>query len=83
MNEILQQIPVKKSEQSSVKQTQQELKKLERFESKINQENLDPNKRYLACRVVHIKAMTDFITQQRDDEYVFVTISFLKQRFQT
>ena len=43
---------------------------------------MDPNKRYMSCKVMHCKAMVDFINA-KDDEYIFVTVSFLKQRFQT
>ena len=44
--------------------------------------NLDPNKRYLAVRLVSLKSLVDFVNA-RDDEYVYVTISFLKNRAQS
>mmetsp|Transcript_28845 Transcript_28845/g.21483 ORF Transcript_28845/g.21483 Transcript_28845/m.21483 type:complete len:196 (-) Transcript_28845:1115-1702(-) len=43
-------------------------------------QHLDPNKRYLSVKIVALKAMVDFINP-RDDEYLTVTISFLKSRF--
>ena len=46
----------------------------------FNNENLDPNRRYLSVKVVHLKAFIDFMNA-KDDEYVFVTVSFLHQRF--
>ena len=42
--------------------------------------NIEPNRRYLSCRLVSIKALVDFInpTTATPDEYVFATVSFLK-----
>ena len=43
---------------------------------------LDPNKRYLCCNIVGGRALVDFVNP-RDDEYVSVAVSFLKNRFHT
>jgi hypothetical protein len=43
---------------------------------------LEPNKRYLSIRMVHLRALVDYVNP-REDEFIYVTISFLKQRFQT
>ena len=43
---------------------------------------LEPNKRYLSIRMVHLRALVDYVNP-RDDEFIYATISFLKQRFQT
>lgn len=48
----------------------------------FQQENLDPNKRYLSVRILSLKAMVDFVNA-RDDEYLTVTFSFLKTRYHT
>lgn len=37
----------------------------------------DPNRRYLHCRLVHLKALVDFISP-KEDEFVYATLSFLK-----
>jgi len=44
--------------------------------------NLDPNKRYLSCNLVCARAFVDFVNP-RDDEYISVAFSFLKNRFHT
>ena len=44
--------------------------------------DLDPNKRYLNCSVVRGSAFTDFVNV-RSDDYLSVTVSFLKNRFST
>ena len=44
--------------------------------------SLDPNKRYLSCNIVGGGAFVDFVNP-RDDEYISVAISFLKNRFHT
>ena len=41
---------------------------------------LDPNKRYLSCNIVCGRAFVDFVNP-RDDEYVSMAVSFLKNRF--
>ena len=43
---------------------------------------LDPSKRYLCCNIVGGRALVDFVNP-RDDEYVSVAVSFLKNRFHT
>ena len=47
-----------------------------------NTKALDPNKRYLCCNLVSGRALVDFVNP-RDDEYVSVAVSFLKNRFHT
>lgn len=47
-----------------------------------NHENMDPNKRFLSCRVVQGKAFVDFVSA-KDDEFISITVSFLKNRFST
>ncbi len=41
---------------------------------------LEPNRRYLSVRLVHLRALVDFVNP-RDDEFIYATVSFLKQRF--
>jgi hypothetical protein len=43
---------------------------------------LDPNKRYLSCNIVSGRAFVDFVNP-RDDEYISMAVSFLKNRFHT
>lgn len=43
---------------------------------------LDPNKRYLSCNIVSGRAFVDFVNP-RDDEYVSIAVSFLKNRYHT
>ena len=43
---------------------------------------LEPNRRYLSVRLVQLRALVDFLNP-RDDEYIYATVSFLKQRYQT
>lgn len=43
---------------------------------------IDPNKRYMSCRIVNGKAFVDFINP-RDDEFLQISVSFLKSRFKT
>ena len=43
---------------------------------------LDSNKRYLACHIVSGRSFVDFVNP-RDDEYVSIAISFLKNRYHT
>ena len=73
------------------KQHQQEAKRLDaktpsslqaKLAHSTRQYNLEPNKRYLAVRLVHLKALVDFVNP-REDEYIYATVSFLKQRFST
>jgi hypothetical protein len=45
-------------------------------------DDLDKEKRYLACKVVGGSAFVDFINP-REDEFIFISCSFLNQRFQT
>lgn len=44
--------------------------------------HIEPNKRYLSVRLVSIRALVDFLSP-KDDEFIYCSISFLKQRFQT
>ena len=48
----------------------------------IANENLDPNRRYMYCRIVQGKAFVDFVNT-REDEFISITVSFLKNRFST
>ena len=41
---------------------------------------LEPNRRYLSCRIVGLRALVDFISP-REDEFIYATVSFLRQRF--
>jgi centrosomal protein CEP76 len=43
---------------------------------------LDPNKRYLSCNIVSGRAFVDFVNP-REDEYISMAVSFLKNRFHT
>ena len=43
---------------------------------------MEPNKRYLAIRLVSLKALVDFVSPA-EDEHIYATVSFLKQRFST
>jgi len=43
---------------------------------------LDPNKRYLSFNIAGARAFVDFVNP-RDDEYLSVAVSFLKNRFHT
>jgi centrosomal protein CEP76 len=43
---------------------------------------LDPNKRYLSCNIVSGRAFVDFVNP-RDDEYISIAVSFLKNRYHT
>lgn len=43
---------------------------------------LEPGKRYLSCRLVHLKAFVDFVNP-KEDEFVYATLSFLKHRYAT
>ena len=45
-------------------------------------EALDPNKRYLSCRIVQGKGFVDFVNA-RDDEHLCVSVSFLRNRYHT
>lgn len=47
-----------------------------------NTKALDPNKRYLSCNLASGRALVDFINP-RDDEYISIAVSFLKNRFHT
>lgn len=85
-------MPVKKQlnaqQEQSAKVQAYEVKKLQSKTSGggtvklFNNENLDPSRRYMSLKIVHLKAFIDFMNA-KDDEYVFVTVSFLHQRFQT
>ena len=44
--------------------------------------DLDPNKKYLSCTILKGNAFVDFVNV-RPDEYLSVTVSFLKNRFST
>ncbi len=44
--------------------------------------HIEPNRRYLSIRLVSVRAMVDFINP-KEDEFIYCSISFLKQRFQT
>ncbi len=44
--------------------------------------HLEPNRRYLSIRLVSVRALVDFITP-KEDEFIYCSISFLRQRFQT
>ncbi len=43
---------------------------------------LEQGKRYLSCRLVHLKALVDFVNP-KEDEFVYATVSFLKHRYAT
>lgn len=90
LNDILQSIPIKRNppninqsdslSKSSVDQFKHKGRHLSFSRAATQHENLDPNKRYLSCRLVQGKAFVDFINP-RDDEFLSVSISFLKNRF--
>jgi hypothetical protein len=44
--------------------------------------HIEPNKRYLSIRVVSIRALVDFLAP-KEDEFIYCSLSFLKQRFHT
>ena len=48
----------------------------------MEKNDLDPNKKYLSCNIVKGSAFVDFVNV-RQDEYLSVTVSFLKNRFST
>ena len=48
----------------------------------MERQGLDPNKRYLSCTVVKGNAFVDFVNE-RPDEDISVTVSFLKNRYST
>eukprot|EP00350_Pseudokeronopsis_sp_OXSARD2_P006205 CAMPEP_0170549144 /NCGR_PEP_ID=MMETSP0211-20121228/7337_1 /TAXON_ID=311385 /ORGANISM="Pseudokeronopsis sp., Strain OXSARD2" /LENGTH=185 /DNA_ID=CAMNT_0010854999 /DNA_START=109 /DNA_END=666 /DNA_ORIENTATION=+ len=82
LNDILQTIPMQKP--SSISQSQSiEINSSQHMDKRPHRHHhLDPNKRYLQVRVVGLKAMVDFINA-RDDEYLTVSLSFLKSRYHT
>ena len=43
---------------------------------------IEPNRRYLSVRLVHLKAFVDYVSP-KEDEFIYATVSFLRQRFQT
>ena len=43
---------------------------------------IEPNRRYLSVRLVHLKAFVDYVNP-KEDEFIYATVSFLRQRFQT
>ena len=43
---------------------------------------LDPNKRYLSFNLMQARAFVDFVNP-RDDEFISIAVSFLKNRFHT
>jgi centrosomal protein CEP76 len=47
-----------------------------------NAKGIDPNKRYLSCNIASGRAFVDFVNP-RDDEYISIAVSFLKNRFHT
>jgi hypothetical protein len=86
LSEILQQLPAKQlTVDQSAKQQAFESRSKDKAGSSaklFHRDNLDPKKRYLAVKVVQTKAFVDFINA-RDDEFLSISVSFLKQRFQT
>jgi hypothetical protein len=44
--------------------------------------SLLPGRRYLSCRLVNLRALVDYVNP-REDDFIFATLSFLKQRFST
>ena len=48
----------------------------------MERQGLDPNKRYLSCTIVKGNAFVDFVNE-RPDEDISVTVSFLKDRYST
>ena len=55
---------------------------LGRAPAKFKTKALDPNKRYLSCNITCGRAFVDFVNP-RDDEYISMAVSFLKNRFHT
>lgn len=47
-----------------------------------NLKGLDPNKRYLSCNISSGRAFVDFVNP-RDDEFISIAVSFLKNRYHT
>ena len=41
-----------------------------------NQDLLDPNKRYLVCRISKVSSFVDYVSP-REDEFLKVSVSFL------
>jgi len=39
--------------------------------------SIEPNRRYLSCRLVHLKALVDHVNP-KEDEFIFATVSFLR-----
>lgn len=44
--------------------------------------SLLPGRRYLSCRLVGLRALVEYVNPHEDD-FIFATLSFLKQRFST
>lgn len=44
--------------------------------------SFDPNKRHIQCQIVNGRAFVDFVNP-RDDEYVSLSISFMRNRYHT
>jgi hypothetical protein len=38
---------------------------------------IEPNKRYLSVRLVHLKAFVDYVNP-KEDEFIYATVSFLR-----